>query len=152
MGLEYIQKAKKDIIELKNKQNQKRIEHRNLVNSLNLLEVQNKVDKGRSETFNEVLSPIEAELKEIASQIIEIRTENDLIPSRIDVLKERKDRLEIILYNLELYKNIVGEKYRKHGQEDIRKTEEGQNFRVRFDKILKLQKEIKNEMNNILGI
>lgn len=51
-------------------------------------------DVARSETYNDVLNPIEEELTALSAEIVQKREEFDLDPSRVEVLDARLDRLK----------------------------------------------------------
>ena len=152
MGLEYIIKAKEDIKNLQEKKNEMRKEHRGTVTELKGLGV-NESQAGsskRSKTFSEVLGPIEDEIKKIAEEVTKIREENDLQPSRLEMLRERQGRLVSILREMDKRFNSIVEKYKEQGQSDINKTEEGRKFYDDYNRLDLLKESTNKEISSIL--
>ncbi len=94
--LESIQEAKESLAELSEKRQEVLEKHRDTTEQLASLGVR-EIEKGghaRTETYNEMLNPIEAELAAISAEIGEKRAEFDLEPSRATMLEDRMRRLE----------------------------------------------------------
>lgn len=94
--LESIQEAKESLAELSEKRQEVLEKHRDATEELASLGVREieKSGHARTETYNEVLNPIEAELATISAEIGEKRAEFDLEPSRVTMLEDRMRRLE----------------------------------------------------------
>lgn len=94
--IESIQEAKESLAELSEKRQEVLEKHRDTTEQLASLGV-HEIEKdghARTETYNEVLNPIEAELSAISNEVGEKRAEFDLEPSRVTMLESRIRRLE----------------------------------------------------------
>lgn len=94
--LESIQEAKESLVELSEKRQEVLEKHRDTTEQLASLGVREieKDGHARTETYNEMLTPIEKELAAISAEIGEKRAEFDLEPSRVTMLEDRMRRLE----------------------------------------------------------
>lgn len=98
--LENISQAAKKIKLLEGEKAKLIGKHRDSVQELRGLDVREKLvgSNGRSETFNEILSPIEAEISKIAGEISDLRAENDIVQKPKEILRKRIERLNELLY------------------------------------------------------
>lgn len=94
--LDDIRRAQEDLGALQSKRQELLNKHRDNTAELADLGVREIPTGGvtRSETFNQILNPLEEELLAISSEINEERTEFDLQPHRTEILKNRMERLE----------------------------------------------------------
>ena len=126
--IEDIRQAKSAIKEMEEDREKLLQKHRNSITELFEMGVQEKKegDVARSETYNDILNPIEEELQKISSEILETRAGFDLQPNRIEILDTRIQRLEDLKNNEEIA---------------FGKTEDGIVYNAIQKKILGLNKE-----------
>lgn len=98
--LEDVLAAKNKIGDLEIKKTELINQHRNSVEQLKNIGVDKKqVDSNRrSETFNDILNPIENEIKSIAEEISEIREDNNFTQKPTEILEKRIERLNELCY------------------------------------------------------
>ncbi len=152
MGLEDIRAAKGLIRDIKIEKLDKVGEHRKALKELEELGVnKNKPDSiQRSETYKEVLGPIEDEIKKIAEKILKLRGENDLQPSRREILIDRKNRLQNILSIISNKWDKLVEVYKSRGGV-FNNSEEYKITREDHDRCVKLINETCVEIDKIDG-
>ncbi len=87
----------------------------------------------RSETYNDILNPIEEEITKIGTEITELREDYDLQPNRIEVLNNRLKRLEELA---------------DREKNEFQKTVAGGNFYAMNARKLELNKQINEFISN----
>lgn len=98
--LEDISETKNKVGDLETQKKELINKHRDSIGQLKNLGVNEKQADSvkRSETFNDVLNPIENEIKNISEEISNLRQDNDLQQKPKEILRNRIERLNELLY------------------------------------------------------
>lgn len=131
--LEDIKEVKVELAEMADARQELLEKHRDTAVELKEIGVQESVagSSGRTETYNDLLNPIEEDLQKISAEILEKRAEFDLQPDRTEIIKNRMKRLEEL--------NTLEE-------EAFLRTEDGQKYQGFIDTILALNKKEREVM------
>jgi Skp family chaperone for outer membrane proteins len=123
--LEDIKEVKVELAEMADARQDLLEKHRNTSIELKEIGVQEsqKDSSARTETYNDLLNPIEEDLQKISAEILQKRAEFDLQPDRTAILENRMKRLKD-LEQLE--------------EEAFLRTEDGQKYQALKNKILEL--------------